>query len=154
MKWYFLVGLTVMVMVTTLIIRVPLPGGGYFNFGDVVVVFAGLFAGSKVSMIAGGVGSALADLIGFPIFAPLTLVAKGLEGFFCGFAHKRKGFLYFFAPATGVLTMVTIYLIGGVYYPQIGLAGALSELPANLIQAGGGYLGGMLLHRAFIRLEL
>ena len=45
MKWYYLVGLTVAVMVITYFIRIPLPSKGYFNFGDVAVVFSGLFLG-------------------------------------------------------------------------------------------------------------
>ena len=89
MKWYLSVGFTVLVMVTTLLIRIPVPGGGYFNFGDVIIVFCGLYAGKKAGMIAGGIGSALADLIGFPIFAPVTLIAKGLLGLFAGMAKRR-----------------------------------------------------------------
>ena len=67
MKWYLIVGLTVMVMIATVLVRIPVPGGGYFNLGDVVIIFSGLFGGWKAGLIAGGIGSALADLIGFPV---------------------------------------------------------------------------------------
>ena len=71
-KWYSVVGVTVVVLVTTMFIRVPLPSKGYFNFGDVAVVFAGLLLGRQFGAFAGGVGSALADVLGgFAIFAPL-----------------------------------------------------------------------------------
>jgi len=148
MKWYYLVGITIAVMVITLFIRIPLPSKGYFNFGDVAVVFAGLFMGIKGGAIAGGVGSALADIIGgFPLFAPLTLVAKGLEGLISGLAKGKKGFVFYLYPAFGVLIMVCVYFIGEMFMPQVGIGGAIAEIPANLIQAAGGYSGGIILSR-------
>lgn len=148
MKWYYFVGITVAVMVITLFIRIPLPSKGYFNFGDVAVVFAGLSLGFKGGALAAGIGSALADIIGgFPIFAPLTLLAKGLEGLFSGFAKNRTGFFFFLFPAIGVLLMVLIYFIGETFMPQIGIGGALAEIPSNLFQAAGGYFGGIILSK-------
>jgi uncharacterized membrane protein len=80
----------------TIVVRIPIPGtGGYLNFGDIGVIFCGLFLGKKYGAIAGGVGSALADIIGgFFIFAPITLVAKGLEAFLAGLISERKMYLY------------------------------------------------------------
>jgi hypothetical protein len=40
------VALTVVVALITLFIRIPLPSRGYFNLGDVAVVFSGLVLGS------------------------------------------------------------------------------------------------------------
>ncbi len=148
MKWYYLVGITIAVMVITMFIRIPLPSKGYFNFGDVAVVFAGLFLGFNGGALAGGVGSALADIIGgFPLFAPLTLIAKGVEGFITGFARNRKGFLAYLFPVVGVLCMVALYFAGEIIMPQMGIGAAIAELPGNLIQAAGGYTGGMLLNK-------
>ena len=57
--------LTAVVALMTLFIRVPLPSRGYFNFGDVAVVFSGLVLGSMTRKRsfwwgagAGGIGSA------------------------------------------------------------------------------------------------
>ncbi len=148
MKWYYLVGITIAVTVITLIIRVPLPSKGYFNFGDVAVVFAGLFLGTRGGALAGGIGSALADVIGgFPLFAPISLIAKGLEGLYAGAARDRHGIWHYLSPALGVMIMVAVYFVAEIILPQIGIGGALAELPANLIQAGGGYAGGMILSR-------
>jgi uncharacterized membrane protein len=148
MKWYYIVGITVAVLVVTYMVKVPLPSKGYFNFGDVAVVFGGLLLGRKGGAIAGGVGSALADVIGgFPIFAPITLIAKGLEGWLAGFAKGHSGFRFYLFPALAVLSMVFIYFVSETFMPQIGIAGALAELPSNLIQAAGGYAGGIALNR-------
>ncbi len=146
-KWYTVVGLTVLVGVTTYLIRMPLPGGGYFNFGDVAVVFAGLVLGKWGGAIAGGVGSAAADIIGgWFTFAPLTFVAKGLEGFITGFASgKPKAFTLLF-PALGALAMVATYFVGEIIMPTMGLAAAITEIIPNLIQAVGAVVGGRLLY--------
>ncbi|PKN78986.1 MAG: hypothetical protein CVU48_06665 [Candidatus Cloacimonetes bacterium HGW-Cloacimonetes-1] len=149
MKWYYLVGLTVVVMMSTLLVRIPLPGKGYFNFGDVVVVFAGLYGGKKAGFVAGAFGSAFADLIGFPLFAPITFVAKGLEGLICGFGKGLHGWKVYSITSLGVLAMVAVYFFGSALLPQIGLPGAIAELPANLIQAGLAVVGGNLVFQAF-----
>lgn len=152
-KWYSVVGVTVVVLVTTMFIRVPLPSKGYFNFGDVAVVFAGLLLGRKFGAFAGGVGSALADVLGgFAIFAPLTFVAKGLEGLLAGFAKGKQGVMYHLFPLLGVISMAAIYFLGETFVAQYGgIATALSEVAPNLIQAAGGYIGGKLLFEMYAR---
>ncbi len=152
MKWYLVVGLTVLVTVVTLLVRIPVPGGGYFNMGDVLIVFSGLFAGWKTGLIAGGIGSAMADLIGFPVFAPLTLLIKGLEGLVCGLASKGSKLQSFILPAVAVLLMVAGYFVGTWFFPNLGKAVALADLPVNLIQAVVGYLGGRALYGAYLRI--
>jgi len=150
-KWYMIVGMTVVVLITTIFIRVPIPSRGYFNFGDVAVIFAGLLLGRKGGFLAGAVGAALADIIGgFAIFAPLTLIAKGLEGFFAGFAKEKRGFLFHFFPLIGSFFMMATYFFGEIMMPQVKFGGAVAELMPNLIQAIGGYVGGKLLYRMYI----
>lgn len=151
--WFQAMGLTVLAMVATLLIRIPMPSGGYLNFGDVVVVFAGLYGGRKVGAIAGGVGSAAADLIGFPIFAPITLLAKGLEGWLCGWASGSSTIRSFVFPALGVLCMMAVYFVGTLLLPQLGLAAALADLPGNILQAALGYFGGRSLYAVFLAID-
>lgn len=63
---------------------------GYFNLGDSLVMISGFLLGPAGGFFAGGVGSAMADLIlGFPGFAPITFIAKGLEGLVVGFLSFR-----------------------------------------------------------------
>ena len=154
MKAFLTIVLAGAVAALTIAIRIPIPGtGGYLNFGDIAVIFCGLFLGRKWGALAGGVGSALADIIGgFFIFAPLTLVAKGLEGFIAGFLAKSK-LKIFTLPLAG-LTMLVIYFIGETFLPGMGVGAALSEVPFNLIQAFVGVYGGLLVfylvNKAFI----
>ena len=83
-----LIALTV---VFTLLIKIPTPARGYVNLSDVAITFAGLIFGPWVGMVAGGVGTALADLLaGFAPFAPSSMVADGVEGFLIGWLGRGK----------------------------------------------------------------
>ena len=66
--------------VATMSIRIPTPGtGGYIHPGDAIVILAGIILGPVYGMLAGGIGSALSDLIGgYFVYVPITLVLKGL----------------------------------------------------------------------------
>lgn len=151
-KWYTVVSFTVVVIVITMFVRIPLPSGGYFNFGDVVVVFAGLMLGKFGGAIVGGIGSAFADILGgFAIFSPLTLFAKGFEGFLSGFAKNKKGLIFWILPGIAVISMVGIYFVGEIFMPAIKLQGAILEILPNSIQAVGGYIGGVLLFKIYSR---
>lgn len=84
-----------LICVLTMVIAVPIPATqGFINIGDAGVMIAGLLFGPIVGGIAGGLGSALADiLLGYTIYAPATLIIKGLEGFIVGIiANPRKNY--------------------------------------------------------------
>jgi len=150
MKWYYIVSLIVLVLVATKVIMIPIPGGGYFNLGDTMVVFSGLYGGKKAGLLAGGIGSALADAISGPfiVWMPITFVAKGLEGWICGFAKGQTGTIRLLYLLIGVLVMVITYFFGAILMPPLGIGFAVADLPANFIQAGTGLLGGLALTRA------
>ncbi|MBU4525587.1 MAG: ECF transporter S component [Desulfomicrobium sp.] len=147
---------------TTLFIRIPLPSRGYFNVGDVAVVFGGLvlgFMNPKQGVIwalaACGIGSALADILGgFAVFAPLTLLAKGAEGALAAVAASRTGAARYLMLGLGGLAMVSTYFIGEVMMPNIGLQGAVAEIPANVVQAVGGAVGGVFAATALKKTKL
>ena len=129
--------------VATLIVRIPNPMGGYFNLGDMAVFVAALTFNPLVGSLAGGIGSAIADLIGFPVFAIPTLIIKGLEGLLAGVISNRK------SPARDLLAvvvagseMVVGYFVVEYFVLQWGLGGALAEIPGNIIQVVvGGAIG-------------
>jgi len=79
-----------LVAATTLMVRIPIPATtGYFNIGDAMIFVAALVFGPVVGGLAGGCGSAIADIIGYPLFAPYTLVIKGMEGWIAGKITRR-----------------------------------------------------------------
>ena len=102
---------------------------------------------------AGGIGSALADIIGgFGLFAPITLVAKGAEGALAAWASGRVKVMHWIFLLLGGSAMVAVYFIAETMMPNIGLQGAVAELLPNLIQAGGGIAGGRIAYAAFARI--
>lgn len=130
-----------LVCVTTLFIRIPNPMGGYFNVGDVVIFISALTLGPLVGGVAGGLGSSLADLIGYPVFAPFTLIIKGLEGFIAGLITNKKSVLRdVLAVVVAGTEMILGYFLTEFYLWGIG--DALAEIPGNIGQiAIGGLLG-------------
>ena len=77
--------------VATMSIRIPTPGtGGYIHPGDAIVILAGIILGPVYGMLAGGIGSALSDLIGgYFVYVPITLVIKGLVALVSGLIYQR-----------------------------------------------------------------
>ena len=135
--------MTALTVVGTLLIRVPNPMGGYFNMGDVMIFVSALTFGPIIGGFAGGLGSAIADIIGFPLFAIPTLIIKGLEGLIAGFlTNKKQIYRDVLAVITAGFEMVVGYFIVEYLILQWGLGPALSEIPANIAQiAVGGIIG-------------
>ncbi len=80
-----------LVFLTTYFTRIPtLLPGGYFNLGDSVIMLAAVFLGPLGGLAAGAIGSSFADLAaGSLLYAPITLVVKGLEGLIVGLLASK-----------------------------------------------------------------
>lgn len=116
-------------------IHVPMPGMRiYFNLGEGVIYVIALTLGARYGALSGGTGAALADLLlGYPLWAPLTLVIKGTEGAVVGLLAKRGRKLALLA---GALVMIAGYTTSaGILY---GWKVAPMELVTDLFQTGIG----------------
>ena len=133
--------MSALVTAGTLIVRIPNPMGGYFNLGDVMIFVAALTFNPLIGGVAGGLGSAIADIIGFPLFAIPTLVIKGLEGLLASLiTNKKNVYRDILAVVVAGAEMVIGYFLVELYLWGIG--GALAEVPANIAQiAIGGLVG-------------
>jgi len=124
-----------LVTVGTMVFRIPNPMGGYFNLGDVMIFVCSLTFNPMIGGIASGVGSAIADIIGFPLFVIPTLIIKGLEGFLASLiTNKKNVFRDAFAVVVVGSEMVIGYFLVELYPLQWGLGGALAEVPGNIAQ--------------------
>ncbi len=146
----------VMIAVTavfTLLVRIPIPATqGYVNFSDVATYFAAFAFGPVIGFVAGGIGAALADVIGgYAQFAVLTLLAHGLQGVVAGVLARGRSLPgLIVAWAAGTVTMAGIYLLGeGLVLT--GWGPAIAELPFNLLQNVAGGLVGIPLYLAVRR---
>ena len=132
-----------LVTVVTLLVRIPIPATqGYFNFSDVVIYFVSFTFGPWIGFIAGGLGTAIADLVsGFAVFAPISFLAHGLQGLLAGLLGRGRGWQgLLLGWLAGTLAMVGIYFLAELFLYGIGAAAA--EVPANLLQnLGGGLIG-------------
>jgi uncharacterized membrane protein len=143
----------------TFAVRIPIaPTRGYLNLGDVVIYFAAFTFGPFTALFAGGLGTALADIIsGYSQWAPISLVVHGLQGLAAGFvagsaaatAASRLKLRWLGAACAGTLVMCSGYLGGGAI--MVGFGAALVELPGNIIQNLAGVLGAIPLTLAVRR---
>lgn len=143
---------TALVCVSTIAIRIPTPGtGGYIHPGDALVILSGIFLGPVWGAFAGGVGSALADVLGgYFVYAPFTLIIKALSALCSGLLYyglKGKN-LKSLSPLLGGIADI-IFVAGGYYLVEIPLYGAeaaLISLIPNLIQGASGLVIAVILY--------
>lgn len=158
--------------VFTSVVRIPTIGGlGYIHLGDVAVCFAAYTFGPWTALLAGGLGTALADVIGpFAQWAPISFATHGLQGAVTAIVARaflsrknsgdripgKNGFDALWSwpgvIVSGLLSMVIVaggYFLGGGLL--VGFAAAALEIPLNLIQSGVGVIGGALLSRSAVR---
>jgi uncharacterized membrane protein len=115
---------TALVFVATVVFSSYVPQTtGFFNIGETMVYITAILFGPLVGAFAGGVGSMLADLfLGYPHFAPATLVIKGCEGAVVGLLSRRKLELSsrlhwkVFTFVVGLVVGVLLAGVGSVYY--------------------------------------
>lgn len=137
--------LAALACVATLVVRIPSPTGGYMNLGDTVVLTGAYLLGPLYGAIAGGIGSALADLIsGYPLYIPATLVIKALMGFLAGalYRKQRKYFLVW-STAAELVMIVGYWLYDGWLLGS--LSGSAAGILSNLVQGVLGIVASALL---------
>ena len=141
-----------LVFVATMIIKIPTLTGGYMNIGDGMVLLSGFILGPVWGVLAAGIGSMLADLIGFPIYAIATFLIKALMAFVAfvlakilkPIFTKRRFVAYIVAGLAAELVMVAGYFIFEAVFMSFGLGAAVSVLP-NIVQGVVGIAVGTVL---------
>ena len=142
--------------VATMSIRIPTPGtGGYIHPGDAIVILSGVILGPVWGFLAGGIGSALSDLIGgYFVYVPITFVIKGLVALAAGLLYQKIGKTQKSRYAAVVLGGIAdIILVAGGYFVCeyfIYGAGAAASIPANIIQGIGGVVISCILYPILI----
>jgi uncharacterized membrane protein len=135
--------LTAVTAVLTFLVRIPVPATkGYFNLGDTVIYFTAFTLGPVSALLTGGLGTAIADLIGYPSFAPISLFVHGLQGLVAalvaviplGGRRTPRTFSpsWLLAVIAGTAVMCGGYLAAESV--MVGFGAALVELPFNLLQ--------------------
>ena len=145
--------------VATMSIRIPTPGtGGYIHPGDAIVILSGVILGPVWGFLAGGIGSALSDLIGgYFIYVPITFVIKGLVALAAGLLYQKVGknqkSRYIAVILSGVADIILV--AGGYFVCEFFIygAGAAASIPANIIQGVGGLVISCILYPILISIQ-
>ena len=142
--------------VATMLIRIPTPTKGYINLGDTVVNLSAWLLGPGYGAAAGGIGSALADLIaGYTVYCPATLVIKALMGVAAWTVWQQlsaKGSLAarITAAIVSELIMISGYAVfEGFLYGSAATAAA--SVAGNLVQGIFGASCSVLLYELIAR---
>ncbi len=145
-KSLVLIGLLIaLVTIATISIKIPMPGtGGYIHPGDTIIYIVAILFGGKYALLAGGLGSALADLLsGYGQWALPTLLIKGLEGLIIAkianqtLKIRKLQFRDVLAILGGALWMVMGYYLAEAILVKSFVV-PLASISWNLIQAIGG----------------
>ena len=143
--------MTAVVFISTVVIAIYIPATeGFFNIGEFGVYLAALTGGPIVGAIAGGLGSAFADIfLGFSHYAPITFTVKGLEGLIVGFLaiYLRK---IRFSRTVGILASfvaaaASIYIGSSYYVGEAELDIVLNKVTVSIATFIWGVVGVVML---------
>lgn len=132
-------------VVATSILKIPVPTFNlYFHLGETIIYLSALIFGGVPAAIIGGVGSSLADLLaGYPMWAPITLFIKGIEGFIAGsFAAKGRaihGLIF-----AGLFMIASYATAAGIIY---GIGAIPIEIAGDTLQVSVGALIAVFLYK-------
>lgn len=154
-KWILSALFAALTCAATMSVRIPTPGtGGYIHPGDAIVILSGIVLGPVFGFLAGGIGSAMSDLLGgYLTYVPITFLIKGLVALFAGLSYRRilsrsasPKRLTFAIASGGILDIILV--TGGYFFFEFLLygAGAAASIPANLIQGLSGLILSLLLY--------
>ncbi len=125
-----------LVCVVTLFIQIPIPLG-YFNIGNCVILTFCCLLPSPYGIILGSVGSALADLLSYPVWSVPTLIIKALMPLLF-YAMRKIPFKskYVATIIAGIVSMLIPFagytFIGAIIYGS--LATGLAQVPGLALE--------------------
>lgn len=132
-----------LVFVATYLVNIRLPiaaNGGLVHMGTAMLFIASILFGPKKGAIAGAVGMGLFDLFaGWTLWAPFTIVARGLQGYIVGkiaWSNGRNGNSVAFnllAMIVSIPPMLAVYYVcEGILYNN--WIGPVASIPGNITQ--------------------
>lgn len=152
--------LMALTIIATIVITIPVPAtNGYIHLGDVMVLVSTTTLGPVLGGLAGGIGSAMSDLIkGYPHWIAFTLVIKTIEGMAFGYITSKGGLDKKISPRLIIgLVVSIIIMVVGYYFASVIMTGnflsPLSSVPANILQGIAGGILYLLFHSKLIGIK-
>lgn len=152
-----------LICAATAVIQIPTALVGYLNFGDCFILIAAWMLGPWYGFAAGGIGSALADLLtGYTHYVPGTLIIKGLMAMAAALifhALSKKGDklrfpAYIVSGLAAEIIMIAGYYLYKATFLQRGWIGALANIPTNCVQGAIGLVLGVVLMQIIVKTGL
>lgn len=139
--------LVALVFLSTFFLNIKLPisvNGGLIHLGTSMLFIASILFGPKKGALAGAIGMGLFDLVGgWVIWVPITVVARGLQGYIVGkiaWSNGRKGNSFGFnltAALVSTPVMIAIYYVGEVILYGNWIV-PLTSIPGDVVQCAIG----------------
>ncbi|PHD74062.1 ECF transporter S component [Bacillus sp. AFS043905] len=135
--------LIALVFVSTFFLNIKLPiaaNGGLVHLGTAMLFIASILFGPKKAALAGAIGMGLFDIVGgWALWAPITIVARGLQGYMVGKIAWSKGRNGTSIAFNVIATIVSIPFMIAVYYIGEGILygnwiAPLASIPGDLVQ--------------------
>lgn len=135
--------LIALVFICAFLINIKLPikaNGGLVHLGTAMMFIAAILFGPKKGAYAGALGMGLFDLFGgWVIWAPITIVARGLQGYIVGkiaWAKGKKGRSLTFNIVGTIISMpvmIAVYYVGEALLYNSWVA-PLASIPGDILQ--------------------
>ena len=144
-KEFIIVGLmSALIYIATAVINVPIGPGGVIHLGDSMIYVTAILFGWKTAALSGAIGMTLFDVLSpYAIWAPFTLVIKGIMGAMAGYishSKNREGANLLWNVIAAILA--GIWVIFGYYIAEAIIYGnilsPMASIPANFIQVSAG----------------
>lgn len=129
------------ICVMTMIVQIPIPLG-YAHLGDAFILLTAAFLGKREGIWAGGIGSAMADLLtGYTQWVIPTLIIKAVLALIAGLLmYDSEGNFRLFSirnTAAAILSMAWMVfgyvVVGGVLYGS--MAAGLASAPGLIVKS-------------------
>ncbi|MEJ8744477.1 ECF transporter S component [Mediterraneibacter sp. HCN-7094] len=149
-----------LVCISTAIIHIPIPLG-YMHLGNICILLYSYLFPWDIGLLAGGVGSALSDLLtGYPQWVLPTLIIKGIMGYAGSkITHAGKtparmlSARTFIGALVSIVIMIAGYTIaGGIMYGSVatGLAQVPGLTTEGIIGIIGFYILGFVMEKCHV----
>ena len=122
---------TALVCIVTYFIQIPIPLG-YFNIGNALILTCCCLLPGPYGIIAGSAGSAIADLISFPVWTVPTMIIKALMPLLFYILKKTRLPLIPSAAISMLIPLAGYTFCGAIIYGSI--ATGISQVPGLTVE--------------------
>ncbi len=125
-----------LIFIFTYTFKIPAPNG-YTHLGDCFILLSVLILGKERGALAGGLGAALADMIGgYMVWILPTFFIKAIMAYVMGLVVEKwmpdVKFNYAIGAILGGIIQIILYTL--VKMPLFGMAYAITRMPGLVIQ--------------------